>query len=561
MKKTFLLFVPWMVPGGADRCGVDMLRHYRLKGWRTVVCSTRENIQGNLWRHEFGKWADHVLDLGPEWRRGKHIEAIHSIVAQCHPRVVCINNSHEAHECVRMIRKMAPDCLLTCLLHMNIPGPWDFPGRAAKQAESYDKILCVSDSLAESVRKRITTPSLRKRVETLKWFPWWPSSKKFDREAVRAELGLFPHDKVAISPMRICEQKNPLKVVAVAKIMQDAKFLIAGDGEMRQQIEAVAPPNLTVTGYVSQDDMPRMIEACDCVFLPSRDEGIPLAFMESLACGVPVVASDVGGVSELLPKAALLDRDAPDRKWATTIAKAFTGKLISKASCRSVVEGSGAFSFETWRANMNSLLSDEHVQAAPLVRISKAVPLVKTFVIGAPKTGTSSVGAALEMMGCRVKGFDAVLQDYFHHGHDRPALDQVTMFDAFADGPFNTGEFYKRVDARFPGSRFILTLRDEKSWLTSHRAHFAPDGSNVKVRERFRLLEYDEEEWLQWYQRRNAEVRRYFSERRNLLLEIDVFRMGGDELWKALADHVPGLRAPALGTPFPHVNKTTHATS
>lgn len=559
-KKTFLLFVPWMVPGGADRCGVDLLRHFKLKGWRTVVCSTRENVQGNLWRHEFARWADHVIDYSLEWRRGAHIEAIRSVVEQTRPRVVCINNSHEAHECIRLIRRVAPDCLISCLLHMNIPGPWDFPGRAARNAESYDRIICVSDNLNKSVRSRIANRALREKVKTLHWFPWWPPGKELDRDKVRAELGYADYDKVVLSPIRICAQKNPTMILAVAKLMPLAKFLIAGDGEDRPRIEAEAPPNVRFTGYIASEDMPRLIHACDSVFMPSKDEGIPLALMEAMACGVPVVTSDVGGSGELVihrKTGALLPLPTTkDKEWATTIAESFRKKLVKKAEAS--VTGNGPFSFETWRTNVNTLLDDEGIQAAPMVRILRSTPIVKTFVIGCPKTGTSSVGAALEAMGCRVKGFDPVLQDYFHHGHEKPAFDQVSLYDAFADGPYNTGEFFRKLDMRFPGSRFVLTLRDEESWIKSHRAHFAPDGTNAMVKDRYRLLEYDDDQWLEWYTRRNNDIRRYFSDRKRLLLEVNVFSDPPEVLWKTLSEGIPGLRCPALDTPFPHINKTSH---
>lgn len=556
-KKTFLLFVPWMVPGGADRCGLDMLRYYKLKGWRTVVCSTRENPQGNLWRHEFSKYADHLIDLGHEWRRGKHIEAIHAAVKSCHPRVVCINNSHEAHECVRMIRRLAPDCLLTTLLHMDIPGAWDFPGRSAKNADVFDKIICVSETLVESVRKRITIIGARPKVQALTWFPWWPPPRMAMKADVRKEL-LIPQDqKVVVCPMRIAKQKNPLMVCEVAKQMPEVLFLVAGDGDMRAEMAAAAPRNMRILGYIDNQDIPRLLCAADSLFLPSRDEGIPLVYMEAFATCVPVVASDVGGVHELVIHGTtghLLDKDSTAKEWAGAIASSFSQGMVGAAL--RMVE-SGPFSLRNWQERMGKIMDDTPVQAAPLVRMRQPVPLTKVFIIGAPKTGTSSVGAALEMLGCRVKGFDPVIQDYHHHGHDKPAFEQVSMYDAFSDGPYNTGDFYRKLDKKFPGSRYVLTLRDEESWAKSHRAHFAPDGTNAKVKERYRHLEYDPEQWLEWYQKRNSEIRGFFGGRR-LLIEMDVFEWEDDKCWQALCEGIPGLRPPPPGTPFPHVNKTTY---
>ena len=554
-RKTFMLIVPWMVPGGGDRCGVDLLRHFRLEGWRTVTVATRENPQGNLWRHEFARWSDVLVDLGGDWRRGRHIEALHSAVQQVHPRIICINNSHEAHECIRMLRKQAPDCLISTLLHMDIPGPWDFPGKAAASAHLYDRILCVSDTLASSVRARIPDPSLRTRVSTLHWFPSWPPSRPPGRASVRAEIGVRMDEHLVISPMRVCQQKNPMMVLEVAGLMPSSRFIIAGDGDMAPKVAGAMPHNASMTGYIENSDMPGLLAAADCVFLPSRDEGIPLALMEAMEQRVPVVASDVGGVRELVNHAtgACLHRDSKAVDWREAIAASMSRTNVGAAEA---AVRTGAFSFGQWREGCRTLLDDSHIQKAPLVRVARAAPLSKVFIIGAPKTGTSSVGSALELMGCRVKGFDPVLQDYYHHGHTKPALEQVTLFDAFADGPYNTGDFYKVLHQRFPGARFILTLRDEEPWSRSHEAHFSPSGQNAAVRARFRMVQYDPEEWLAWYRLRNDAIRHHFRESRKLLLELDIFRLPPGECWSRIAGHVPGLRCPPAGTPFPHTNRT-----
>jgi hypothetical protein len=195
-----------------------------------------------------------------------------------------------------------------------------------------------------------------------------------------------------------------------------------------------------------------------------------------------------------------------------------------------------------------------------LVRVEKSHPLTKVFIIGAPKTGTSSVGRAYEMMGCRDKGFDPMLQTYVDHGHFPPVWDTVAMYDSFSDGPFNSGVFYEKLYFKYPGAKFVLTMRDEESWLKSHMAHFSPNGSNSKVKERFRMLEYSPDEWREWYRLRMTHIRSFFASRdaSRLLLEIDIFTESADECWKKLASHVQGLSPPPVGTPFPHANQTLH---
>jgi glycosyltransferase involved in cell wall biosynthesis len=564
-RKTFLLFVPWMVPGGADRCGVDLLRYYKLKGWRTIVCSTRENVVGNLWRNEFEKWADAVVDYGVLHKTGKSPEAIRSLILQAKPRVIVINNSHEAYQCVRMIRKLTPDCLLTCLVHMNIAGSWDFPGKAAEMIDAFDRVLCVSEDLAISVRGRIKGGErLKERVQVMRWFPFWPKGGMNDRgrDEVRKELGVREPTPLVVCPMRITEQKNPMAICQVARLMPHCEFLIAGDGLLRGEVEKQALPNVRILGYVAHGDMPVLLRGADAVFLPSRDEGIPLCFMEAMAMGVPVVATIVGGVGELVTDQTgwPLPKNAPIAEMVVAVEAALSMRSRAKVEAGKEMVFHGAFSFGRWQSTCDALLDDSQVQNAPLVRVEKSHPLTKVFVIGAPKTGTSSVGRAYEMMGCRDKGFDPMLQTYVDHGHFPPVWDTIAMYDSFSDGPFNSGVFYEKLYNRFPGAKFVLTMRDEESWLKSHMAHFSPNGSNSKVKERFRMLEYSPEEWREWFRLRNAAIRSFFASRdaSRLLLEIDIFSESADECWKKLAAHVQGLSPPPVGTPFPHTNATLH---
>jgi glycosyltransferase involved in cell wall biosynthesis len=81
-----------------------------------------------------------------------------------------------------------------------------------------------------------------------------------------------------------------------------ARIAIAGDGPDRAGIEAAirhdggAPVEL----LGERDDVPELLAAADVFVLPSRSEGMPLSVLEAMAAGVPVVASAVGGVPELV---------------------------------------------------------------------------------------------------------------------------------------------------------------------------------------------------------------------------------------------------------------------
>ncbi|BCX49880.1 P-loop containing nucleotide triphosphate hydrolase [Haloferula helveola] len=94
----------------------------------------------------------------------------------------------------------------------------------------------------------------------------------------------------------------------------------------------------------------------------------------------------------------------------------------------------------------------------------------KVFVIGRNKTGTTSMAAALRELGYLVgKQEEAeLLIDDWGRGDFSRIIDHCRTADAFQDIPFALPGTYEAVDAAFPGSKFILTVRkDAQTWYDS----------------------------------------------------------------------------------------------
>ena len=88
----------------------------------------------------------------------------------------------------------------------------------------------------------------------------------------------------------------------VATAVPDATFVLAGDGELRERLQAEATALLgdrvRFLGWV--DDLPSLYSAFDVVALTSRLEGTPVSLIEASAAGKPVVATNVGGVGDVV---------------------------------------------------------------------------------------------------------------------------------------------------------------------------------------------------------------------------------------------------------------------
>ena len=127
-----------------------------------------------------------------------------------------------------------------------------------------------------------------------------------ERSASRASLGLPPEAPLVGIIGRLAAIKDHGTFLAMAARLAaarpDVSFVIAGDGSLRGALEAEAKSllgnRIRFLGWAT--DLPVLYGALDVVVLTSRNEGTPVALIEAGAAGRPVVATDVGGVAEVV---------------------------------------------------------------------------------------------------------------------------------------------------------------------------------------------------------------------------------------------------------------------
>jgi len=172
---------------------------------------------------------------------------------------------------------------------------------------------------------------------------------------------------------------------------------------------------------------------------------------------------------------------------------------------------------------------------------------MKIFGIGLGRTGTKSIAAAMWYLGYKVK-----------HGGQ---LNEIWKYDFVNDIAVSVR--YKFLDYCYPGSKFILTIRDVDSWIASSTRHAKGRGGQVtetginipldRAEHRwlaYGITYYDEEIFRVKFKQHNDSVLEYFKNRKNDLLVHDL--CGGDE-WEKLCEFL-GKDIPK--TPFPHRNKS-----
>ncbi len=179
----------------------------------------------------------------------------------------------------------------------------------------------------------------------------------------------------------------------------------------------------------------------------------------------------------------------------------------------------------------------------------------KIFCLGLSKTGTTSLAAALQMLGYKTRDYIGVTK---YSPGDLSSIDEneLSEHDAFTDTPIPT--FYKELDARYPGSKFILTVRDMSDWLRSCKKQFTEKHAE-KQNEATRNLTNDlygcdyfqEDKFKAGYQRFVSEVLDYFKDRPSDLLLINVCEGEG---WEKLCDFL-GKPLPAVTFPVTNVTE------
>jgi len=130
------------------------------------------------------------------------------------------------------------------------------------------------------------------------------------KDEMRKKLGISKDSSVALTVRRLVYKNGIDTLIESAKkaIKKNPRlvFLVVGKGpdfeKVKEKIEQLGiQKNFRLTGFISDEDLPFYYNAADFFVLPSKSgEGLPLVALEAMACGVPVIATNVGGISEII---------------------------------------------------------------------------------------------------------------------------------------------------------------------------------------------------------------------------------------------------------------------
>ena len=177
-----------------------------------------------------------------------------------------------------------------------------------------------------------------------------------EKDALRAELGIPLGVPLILFVGNFLPIKNPFIVVeghrALRTFIPQAWMALIGGGPLEKEMRARVSQNVKFVGRQTATEVARWMRAADCLVLPSVNEGVPNVILEAFASGLPVVASRVGGIPEVLSeKYGRLIEPSP-----TALADALMEVLSAKLDPSILAAHGRTFTWEKTTARYSELL-------------------------------------------------------------------------------------------------------------------------------------------------------------------------------------------------------------
>lgn len=287
-----------MGTGGAESVVADLAGHLVATGHEACVASN------GGWRAD-ALAADGVDTLALPLRGSGPAQlarAVARLRRETAARPVDVVHAHNvraslaAHLGTRAGRRSRPPLVTT--VHGLADGDY---ARAARLLAVSDLVVAVSDDVAERLTAGGLDPARLRVIENAVPPPVDdPAVRAMERAQLRAELGLTTDSRVVLCAARLAAPKRIDLLLDAWAEVPGAVLLLAGDGADRAALERQAAPLGERVRFLGvRRDVGRLLGVADLMVLPSDREGLPMAVLEALAAGVPVVASAVGGIAQL----------------------------------------------------------------------------------------------------------------------------------------------------------------------------------------------------------------------------------------------------------------------
>jgi glycosyltransferase involved in cell wall biosynthesis len=328
-----------MAPGGMEQLVVALSADAVDRGDEVVVASGP------------GAWADRIDMAGaahcalPATTRASAAKATAAVarlakcVRQLRPHVVHAHNVRAAVMARLALATTRHGGALITTLH-GVP-PADYPAASRVLRSASPRVIACAPAVARSLR---TSGFPAGRIDVVvngaALRPASPERQERMRQILR--VGAEP---VVAGIGRLTAQKAWPVLIAAARQVQAVRFVVAGEGPLRDELESVARRSgdrVRFAGHI--DDIAALVGIASCVVSSSAWEGLPLAVLEALSLGAPTVATAVDGVTDLVPpEAAVLVPPGDPVALGSAIRPILAGGPAAQSLRRNALAASGAW--------------------------------------------------------------------------------------------------------------------------------------------------------------------------------------------------------------------------
>ena len=249
------------------------------------------------------------------------------VIAEVKPDIIH-THTFKAGYLIRMKKQLIP---VIHTFHGHLLDDPEFSGIKSKVIVALERKFSKKSTKLVTVGRRVADELLEQNIGERTQFvnipPGVVAVAVTTREQALKNLNLEDDGKPLVGWIaRVTGVKNPMRALEVADALPDTRFVMAGGGDLLEQVRATAPANVTVLGWAEASDL---FGAADIILSTSENEGMPVALIEAQLAGKPVVATDVGSVSEVILNH---ETGIVTNKNAGSIASAVESLIIDKTT-------------------------------------------------------------------------------------------------------------------------------------------------------------------------------------------------------------------------------------
>jgi glycosyltransferase involved in cell wall biosynthesis len=161
-------------------------------------------------------------------------------------------------------------------------------------AKKCDQVVTVGEIVKEDLEKR----RIKGKSRTISIPPAVSPLKLKSKKNALVRYKVKNKSRIRVLWMaRVTGVKNPMRALRIARQLPELDFYLAGGGDLLSEVKNSAPKNMKVLGWQQATDL---LPIADIVLSTSENEGMPIALIESQLASLPVVATNVGSVSEVV---------------------------------------------------------------------------------------------------------------------------------------------------------------------------------------------------------------------------------------------------------------------